>query len=105
MKYLVFLLALSSSAMAQELSSAGTCVSQDGSVAWTSTEAGCRRDGGVFHPLVVGSWSPPITGTVTGMNSSVFITNSPSPKCPDGYSSIFRSTGSPACARDIIDPQ
>jgi hypothetical protein len=33
------------------------------------------------------------------------ITNSPAPKCPEGYSLILRDLGRPACARDIIDAQ
>lgn len=37
--------------------------------------------------------------------SGVTISNTPMPKCPDGYSLILRDMGKPACARDIIDPQ
>jgi hypothetical protein len=28
-----------------------------------------------------------------------------SPKCPEGYSAVFRSSGQPACAKEIIEPQ
>jgi hypothetical protein len=43
-----------------------------------------------------------VTSIVTGLPSfSTLIT----PKCPEGYSMVFRSNGQAACAKEIIEPQ
>lgn len=102
MKRFAILLALAAPASAAETT-------------WTTTQPGysnCCADGSCWMehgslchsnptdrvPLSLGG-----NGIITGMGTS--ITNTPTPKCPDGYSLVLRSSGSPACARDIIDPQ
>lgn len=111
MKTILFLLLLSTSAVAQGF--VGGCVTADGSTAFTATEESCRRQGGTFHPpepygkFVILGTNPGIStelGTIVGP-PGVTVTGTPMPKCPTGYSLILRSPGNPACARDIIDPE
>lgn len=61
---------------------AGTCISQDRSTAWTSSADGCRRDGGMFVPLTVSIYSPPVIittdtshGVVTNSGPTQFVIN------------------------------
>jgi hypothetical protein len=41
----------------------------------------------------------------SGLTVNSFSSVVPSPKCPEGYSAVFRSSGQPACAKEIIEPQ
>jgi|SRR6185312_3140378 len=92
------------SAVAQSLG-VGACVSRDMSTGWTSDENSCLRAGGTFHPPITGTYGYSITGNLPA-TSDTFITNSnTTPKCPDDYTVVFRTGGSPACARDIVEPK
>jgi hypothetical protein len=41
----------------------------------------------------------------SGLTGNSFSSVVPSPKCPEGYSAVFRSSGQGACAKEIIEPQ
>jgi hypothetical protein len=110
MRWFIIFLVLSTAAQAQYLSRPGACVSQDLSAAWTSNEDSCRSAGGNFHPLPDGSWSPPVTGTVTGMNPPVVgqvttqITNTTMPTCDEGWTLVSDLSMHPMCARELKKP-
>jgi len=53
-----------------------------------------------YYETIVG----PITGPVVAIPSDgVFITNSPQPKCPDGWSLVMASK--PMCAHELKEPE
>jgi hypothetical protein len=96
MRTVIILLALTAAANAQTV---GGCTV--GNTAWApSTEKTCSDAGGTFYPQFATFQNQ---GVVIGSGATV--TNTPAPKCPEGYQLVLRGPGQPACARDVIDPQ
>lgn len=98
MKRLVVLLVLAAPANAQ--------------TSWTSRSeySNCFADGlywmergFICHANPPDRKSVSVVGNGALSSDGTSITSTSMPKCPDGYSPILRSSGNPACARDIID--
>lgn len=97
---IIFWLALSSPVYAQTTSwtntfglhTVSTCVANGET--WEELGATCHADKIFRQRLDANS----VIGT-----SGVTVTNTPPPKCPEGYSLVY--TGRAMCARDLIEPQ
>lgn len=100
MKALVILLAISAPVSAQ-------------TTAWTSTSgqknySNCCANGECWMERgdVCHSNSTEREHVLIGADGRMTtITNTPMPKCPEGYQLVLRGAGQPACARDVINPQ
>lgn len=83
-------------AFAQAVVIGGTCASQDGSTAWTSTEQGCRDARGVFTPFGVTSSGTVVAQTLTVQKSETLATIS-----MDGTIAV----NWPAIEKAVADPK
>lgn len=76
--------------------------------AWTNatglnTTSTCSANGETWEEMGTVCHADKIFRQLSVSAVSSLVTSSSMPKCPDGYLPVLRSSGSPACARDIID--
>lgn len=64
----------------------------------------CMMDDAINRNPIIPD-SAPITGfdSLIGSGGITITNSSTSVSCPDGYQTVWRSSGTPACARDVID--